>query len=514
MLRAMLRFVGVVVVALSLASLASAQDVPPSYASAAPSVEVVLEPLVTAAEGDLGRGDAALAQARANLVLGLVPTSSPLHVRAEGLVLLATQRLAGAAIAETPADVLLTPLVESATSDAAGGRADLARARLDFVAAHVAATSGLALRVAAVRASLDAHASVPQPPTTTTAAPPITATTTATTTTTAPTIVVVPAQGYTTTQPGWGTQPQPPPAPPADPRRRGDGEMVELYITSGVFGGVVGAWIPYGSGLLTSRSPSEDAARGLSVATLLGTGVFMLGAFGLDQVEGGMRTGQPGSIAMGMRFGLGIGALTLGILGADTSLSTQVAFNVVGLAGVTGALLGVVGAYGLNPHPSQVQFTQTATLWGAILGAELAAFAVPLAYPSGSSSFTRGQDAQRAGFGITLGGMSLGLLTGLALSAAHVNVSARRSWLMTLGVILGTAAGSSLWALISAASQGFDVPTWGSCAGLGSIAGLVLVGFLTSEDSAPRSWDDVPVQVQASFAPMQDGGAVMINGQF
>ncbi len=505
---------GLVSLVLGASSAVHAQTPPPptGYATASLTPDVVLEPLLTAAEADLGRGEAALALARATAVSAAVPPDGPTHVRAEGLILVARQRLCSTPAAEVLADVALAPLVDAAALDGPAGRAALARARIEFVLARVAASTALATRATGLRAALDAQAPI------VTTAPPVVTAPTVTTAPYQPIYGAAPtsAPTYVYTAPG---QPQTRPAP-EDPRRRGTGEIVELYITGGLFGGYVGAWIPWGAGLFETAA-GDDRARLTTVGVFLGAGVMALSVFGLDQIDGGLRTGVPAGISMGIRYGLGLGALSLGIYGAANGVSTPTAMNVIGFAGLGGAVLGGGLALGLEAHPSQVQFVQAAGLWGAFFGAQLAMLIAPLlALDSVSGpfgSFPASQTRQEVGFGLATGGLSAGLLAGLIFSAAHLNPSARRSWLMTLGVIAGTGAGTALWSLISAIADEFDVPTLGGCQLVGALAGLILVGVMTSGDHERANWDepgdDVP-SVQLTIAPMQGGGTLGFAGTF
>lgn len=486
---------------------ARAQDVPAppaAYASATLGADLVLEPLVAAAEADLAQGNTPLAMARAQLVLTEVAASSTVHVRAEGIVMLGGERGAQAAT-DTPPDVLLAPLVDAASSDVTASRFTLARARLAWVLTRVAPDGALGIRATAISRALEARAA------------------SASGTLAAPTVTpIAPPTAPATSSPRWvvvapGTPPptapaieRPPvePATPADPRRRSDAEIVDLYITFGVMGAGIGVWAPVSTGALASLS-DRDEQLALTGALVGGTGVFLLGAFGLDQIGGGLRSGQPDAIAQGTRFGLVMASLSIGIYGADHSLDTGGVFDMLGIGLLGGTALGAIAAFGLEPHPAQTEFTQNTGIWGAILGAELGALVAPLAYPNFGSEDER----QQLGFGLPLAGLAVGILTGAALSAAHENFSSRRSWLMTVGALGGAGAGSLVWFLVSQATSSFDVATWGGIAGLGSIGGLVLVGLLTTGDDGPRSWDGLP-DVQVAFTPTVGGATVGLSGTF
>lgn len=394
----------------------------------------------------------------------------------------------------------LTPLVDAAATDATAGRTDLARARLDFVIAHVVPTARIAIRAQAIRAAMDAHGPV------VTTAPSQAVSQLAAPNPLYPTVAPAPGQpqaGYRYAVPTWTP---PPPAPPEDPRRRSTGEIIELYVTAGVFGAYTGAWIPYGAGVFNTSS-GTDEARALPIAMVLGAGTFVLGVFALDQIDGALRTGQPAALAIGIRYGLGIGALSLGIAGARTSGSTDAAFNVMGFSALGGLAVGAALGFGLEPHPSQVQFVQTVGLWGAMVGAELAAIVAPQV-EDGCIPFSPCPAAVETGFGLALGGLGAGIVAGLITSAAGANLSARRSWFMTLGALAGVAVGSGLWGLISYTVNEVDVVAWGTSALLGSVAGLIVVGFLTGDDDRTRTWNDP----QVSIAPTVGGAQVILSG--
>lgn len=499
--------VGAVFVVACSVGHASAQDVPappPAYASASIGVDLVLEPLVSAAEADLSRGEIVMALARTQVVLAEAPASTSVRVRAEGLTLLARQRLGATVPGPVGTDDAYAPIVSAASDDVAAARFELGRARLGWIAAHVPPESALALRARAVLAALEARAAsgpaptAPPPTVATVVVPPPTATAVA------PTSVVAP--------PTWPSAPGTPPEPetPEDPRRRADVEIVDLYITGGLMGAYLGAWIPESARLLEGMAGDEQT-RVLAFSMLGGAGVLTLGILGLDQIDHGPRSGQPTSIATGIRFGFVLGGLTLGVLSARSSYSTGEQFDAMGIGLLGGALVGTVFAYAAEPHPSQVQFTQTSGLWGGILGAELATLVAPLAFPN----FGADRDRMEAGFGITLAGLSTGILTGVVLSAAHEHFSSRRSWLTTLGMLAGTGAGTLIWLLVTAATGTFDAPTWGGISAVGSLGGFILATVLTERDAGPREWDaTAPSAVQVSLTPTLGGASVGISGGF
>lgn len=129
----------------------------------ATGADLVLEPLVIAAQADIEHGQLALALARAATVAGALPADSPIQARAQGLVLLAQQRLGSSQAPQVEAEAVLTPLVDAAELDATAGRIELARARLDVVLAHLPATAALAVRASSLRAVIVTPAPAPAP---------------------------------------------------------------------------------------------------------------------------------------------------------------------------------------------------------------------------------------------------------------------------------------------------------------------------------------------------------------
>lgn len=480
-----------VVVLFGWASSASAQVVPPpppAYASASIGLDVVLEPLVTAAEADVASGRYAMALGRTQAVLSEAPASSAVHVRAEGLALLARQRLGDQPAGTVAADEAYAPLVAAASDDVTASRFDLARARLGWVLLRVPADGALAVRAHAIGAALEQRASSPVA-------------------TTSPAIRVPPSGAV------WATPALPSTArqPSADPTRRTDAEIVDLYVTGGLMGVYLGSWILVGTDALNGMS-SRDAELTLAGTMLAGAGVMTLATFALDQIDHGPRAGQPSAIAGGMRFGFVLAGLTLGTLVQDHgSWGTAEHFDALGIGLLGGATIGAILAYTANPHPSQTQFTQATGVWGAMLGAELGALIAPLAFPNSGATTERWQ----TGFGLPLGGLSVGLATGLLLSAAHEHFSARRSWLTTLGLVCGTAGGTLIWMLVSAGERWtFDLPTWGGIAGVGGLGGLILAAALTGGDRGSRDWEDETPPPQLSIAPTTGGATIGVNGTF
>lgn len=511
--------------AFSSATVASAQTViapppPPGTYAVSVALDDVLLPLLAAAEQDVAQGRPALALSRAQLVLEVAGQSSTLRVRADGVRLVAQQALAGATPEVQAPELVVEPLVASAEQDSQRGQHALAVARLDFAMQRVPAGSPLAQRALALRqvAMQLLSASAAQQ-----AAPQVQQI--------GPTTQYggTPYGGYAPAAPAAPIDAERPgatatPATPVDPTRRGDGEVIELYITSAIYGVYLGFWIPYAAGLESSGGSGSGSAENLvySLAMLAGGGLMALGVAGLDSGSG-LRTGVAPSMSMGIRYGLGLGFLMWGA--ADRALSPiggrfdpttgtfvesrdgmieRTAFPMA--FGLGGLLIGATIGYGLNPSTNDVRFVETGGIWGSGLGL-LAAIAAA-------------QDSSQ-GFAITAAGLGTGLLTSAIIVGAGARVSSRRGWFMTLGFVIGAGAGTIVPALAAAATGEFSVQIFGAVAAATSIAGLITAFVLTEGMDAPRpapegartERDDAP-PIQIGLAPMEGGGLATLSGSF
>jgi hypothetical protein len=481
--------------------------------------DVVL-PLILAAEEDVGAGRAALGLARAELALATVGPNSAIRVRAEGVRLVAMQRLEGATADPPPAEQVVEPLLRAAELDIQNGRHALAVARVELVLARVpedspVATSARAFRSVAAQLVGTSAGSVP--------------------------VASSPSAGSDprTLSSGWGREPASAastslgayeaPVPRTDselaasePRghgalRRGDGEVVELYIDAALYGGYVGFWFPFVAGLgsrdrRTGSSDASGAQLGYSLSVLAGGSLLILGAALLDQGDG-LRTGIAPAISTGIRYGVLAGFLMWGAL--DRSLSPvrdPVTFeeNRGGLAertgmpvlfGLGGLLTGAAVGYGLLPGISEVRFVETSAIWGTGIGFFLAIAAA--------------RDAAEA-FGITAAGLATGLLTSAVLCGTGLRISPARSWLMTLGFVVGIGVGTLVPALASAGSGQFDVRVFGAVAVATSIAGLIVSGIVTEgmDAEGPDARSQIQPDVQIGFGPTEGGGIVTFRGTF
>lgn len=201
-------------VALALPATSSAQD--------AITADLVLEPMIIAAEADLQSNELARALSRASFVTEALPSSSALATRAAGLTLLAQHRLAGGMVAGVTPSVALAPLVDAAELDRVAGRMALAEARLDLVIARLPASDPLAVRAAALRAAT-------LPPATTVPPSVVAAPTIA-----SPQVVYVPASS--------GGYAVPSGVPASEPRRR-RGSSADWSLAGPGIGLLAGGWL-------------------------------------------------------------------------------------------------------------------------------------------------------------------------------------------------------------------------------------------------------------------------------
>lgn len=166
------------------------------------------------------------------------------------------------------------------------------------------------------------------------------------------------------------------PAQPSDPSRRGDGEAIELYISAALFGAFSGVFVPLAANLDLEPpmgSTGDPEVLVYLATTIVGAGVMALGVLALDSGEG-LRTGIGPSISMGLRYGLASGFLLWGALDdafdpwdVHSGRVERVAMPFA--VGLGGGLIGALIGYGFRPSTSQVRFVEASGIWGAGFGA-------------------------------------------------------------------------------------------------------------------------------------------------
>ncbi|MCZ7677323.1 MAG: hypothetical protein M5U28_00495 [Sandaracinaceae bacterium] len=287
-------------------------------------LDVVVGPLLAAAEADLSAGRAALALARSAVVASVLPEGVPLRVRAEGLTLLARQRMPQGATAPAQ-DEVYAPLIAQADLDLRAGQPQVALPRLDFVLGRLPAGSPLVARAQQLRAYAASTLGAPPPPPLAAPAP---------------------------------VAPPPAAPPPPSDGSRGTGEIVELYISAALAGAITGAYIPFVA--------SDDTAVPTTyvLTSLAGAGVFAVGVLTLDLTMT-LPSGVPPTISASIRFGIAHGMLGMGLYLAAPGINDgDVAFSLAWGGSIAGALVGLGVGFGLTPTVEEERLVESVGIWG------------------------------------------------------------------------------------------------------------------------------------------------------
>jgi len=235
--------------------------------------------------------------------------------------------------------------------------------------------------------------------------------------------------------------------------RRITGEMVELYISAGLFGMFSAALV---------AGDADDANLTLSLLVL---GPFaMVGAtFALDNATP-LPSGLPGSIATGFAIGAleytFVSALALG----NDTFGDRSALVELWLSSLAGAVGFGLLATQLQPTRAEVALVRSGAIWGGFLGL-MGALAADL-------------EEVRPAFGLTLGAMNAGLLLAMLVSRT-VPLSRNQVLLLDVcglsGGLLGLAVGSGVSGAGGARSiSSADAQLIPVAVGVGTLAGLVL----------------------------------------
>jgi hypothetical protein len=448
-----------------------AQPPPPQPVPGAVPMDVVLAPLLAAAEQDVAASRPALALARARIVAEVLPEGVPLRVRADGLRLLAEQR-AGADTAAPPADEVYAPLVVQAEFEMRSGQPLLALPRLEFALARLPAQSPLAARAIELRRMAASMLG---------AGPP------------APVPVYVPP-------PVIAERPAPPAEPDDGIDHRGGGEIVELFITVGMLGALTGAYIPF------VATNGEASALTYTLTMLAGAGLFFVGALSIDLTER-IPSGVPPTIASSIRFGFANGVLAFALYDLEDGASSRdpnVEFSLVWGGAMIGTLAGFGLGFGLTPTVREERFVESAGLWGGALGTYVALMA---------EGFSSANDP-RIGVALMMGGLNLGLFAGGVVAALGAMPSTARTLWTDLGFIGGSGVGAIIPLLIySYMNEPLEGPALGVGMAIGGVGGWLLTFFLTESLDREEAPAEEP-RVSLSLAPLERGAALTAAGMF
>lgn len=337
----------------------------------------------------------------------------------------------------------------------------------------------------------------------------------------APQVVVQPATGYGTGtvgqpyvaqpqigQPAYGVYGQPVP-PPAPARRRGDrltdsaqaGEIVDLMITSGGYGIFVANSAVLWSGANRGAS-GDDVVRHHFIASLLGATLSLSGLLAMDAPRG-----VPTTMAMGLRYGVLLGALGYGAFAPRFDGDAFLGAMTVG--GLLGLGLGAGLGFGVRPHMSRSRFVETGMLWGTVFGGLLAG-----AIHEASCRSTFGCDGRQGVLGGLLAGAS-GAVLAHSIIAAMVPVSVARGWLMNAAF----AAGAGLGAFFTWGFTGDDASP-GAYMGISAATGFVAMAavFAITDPLQDSGWEDdveeTLSRIQVGVGPTQGGAMATVGGQF
>ena len=234
--------------------------------------------------------------------------------------------------------------------------------------------------------------------------------------------------------------------------RRVTGEMVELYISAGLFGMSSAALV----------AGSDDANLVLSLMVL--GPLAMVGAtFALDSATP-LPGGLPGSIATGFAIGALEYTFVASLARSDDAFSDSSLGVEMWLSSLAGAVGFGLLATQLQPTRAEVALVRSGAIWGGFLGL-MGALAADL-------------EEARPAFGLTLGAMNAGLLLAMLVSRT-VPLSRNQVLLLDLcglsGALLGLAVGSGVSGAGGARSiSSADAQLIPVAVGVGTLAGLVL----------------------------------------
>lgn len=266
--------------------------------------------------------------------------------------------------------------------------------------------------------------------------------------------------------------------------RRAGSEMPELYIMSGVYTALATAYL-----LSIDHRIAEDETGFVVLGALVGPAVVLT----VDLTTGGLPTGVPAAIGMGLLGGLVEAALVSnrfeGLVDTDPGI-----LGLITASMTVGGAVGGVASTLLRPSVSDVRLVMSTAVWGlyfTLLGG--------LAFDVGDDTAATAE----------LVAFNAGALIGVLLTPIN-DLSAGSVWLLHAGLGIGTAAGVMLTTLASSGS--FDPQVIAAGAGAGALAGLVVTYLLVRPDDPDVEPAEMPAaRASAPFvAPTVDGrGAVV-----
>ncbi|MFK7990028.1 MAG: hypothetical protein AB8I08_28675 [Sandaracinaceae bacterium] len=447
---------------------------PTGEAAPAPLPPSTAEPLLQAAEQDLAQGNIGLATARLEIAMSVLVPNTPLHVRAQALAALAQARQSEVTVVRPPEQVV-SPLLVQAERDLAIGQPALAHARATLALTHLPEASPLRARAAQITGR--AATAAPTTPLTTQAATPYS------------------ARPYASAAQPFEPYRREPHVPPPDPSHRGTGEIVELYITAGLFG--------VGSGIYLTSAGGGGPDGAAYALTAVGGGAVMAASVLLLDLTDSIETGMAPAISTGIRAGLAFGLTTAYMLSeVGVSPDPLAVSSLIWGGSALGLVAGAAIGFGANPSVRQVRFIESTELWGLGLGVGLA-------------MLTDFQDA--AGSVLMFGGLSVGLLSGLSVVAANAELSTRHSLFLDLGFMAGGGVGAAIVGAIAVYGDlgGDETIAVGGGLLAGSIAGWALLYGLTSGmDDSEEEADPESPEVRMGMSPVEGGGVGSLYGTF
>ena len=265
--------------------------------------------------------------------------------------------------------------------------------------------------------------------------------------------------------------------------------MVELYIVSGLFGGLTGAYITF------VASDQEAGSTAYALSMIGGAAVFLTGAIALD-LTGELQPGTAPAISSSIRFGMTNGMLAMAVAAVSGLNDSSATFSLVWGGAAAGAAVGLGVGLGLRPSVREVRMVESMGIWGGGLGASVAMIV--------------GSASPEIAAGLPLVSLNVGLLAGLGALAAGTDLSTKRVLFLDLGFLGGFGIGVAALQFYNVfADEPVDLIAFGVGSLIGSVAGFALLYLVT--DGMEGESDDLP-PLHVSVSPLEGGGLVNVSG--